>query len=105
MMTPEEQAAALDHMHVASEHFYQASIRIGNHPFIEFTGLLNEYIKLCEQAHKEGIDFSDCNIHTGQALPVPDHSRAYMQEKLECIFGVSVQVSHHGNPDPTHPPS
>jgi len=40
----------LDAMAQASGAFYAAAIRIGNHPFIEFTGLMNEYIKICADA-------------------------------------------------------
>lgn len=89
----------LKRMQQASNAFYAAAIAIGNHPFIEFTGLMNEYIKICEDAHAMGIDFSNCNIHTGERLPVASYRQAYMQEKLECIFGCDVQVEPFpGNP-------
>lgn len=36
-------------MRAASDAFYLAAIRIGVHPFIEFTGLMNEWIKAAER--------------------------------------------------------
>lgn len=85
-MQEHERAFALQSMRMASNAFYAAAVRIGVHPFIEFTGLMNEYIKLCQMAHKAGIDFSECSAHSGQALPMPAYSIAYVNEKLECIF-------------------
>jgi hypothetical protein len=86
MMSHDERKIALEQMHAAARAFYLTAVQIGNHPFIEFTGLMNEYIKACEAAHARGIDFSDCNAHTGTPLPLAPHMRAYINEKLECIF-------------------
>ena len=47
-------------MQAASDAFYRSAVSIGNHPFIEFAGLMNEYITACRAAHTEGIDFTDC---------------------------------------------
>lgn len=95
MMTHNERVVALNRMRNVSEDFYMFAVRIGNHPFIEFTGLLNEYIKICQNAHDAGIDFSDCSGHTGAELPMKQHNIEYIQQKLECIFGgrISVGVS------------
>lgn len=94
MMTPEEREVALQQMRDASNAFYRSAICIGNHPFIEFTGLMNEYIKACEQAHRSGIDFSECNTHSGKHLPMPSYMVEYVNEKLECIYtGRSVMPS------------
>lgn len=68
--TPQERAVMLLGMRRTADAFYQQAVVIGNHPFIEFSGLLNEYIKLCEWAHADGIDFTQRN----------------MREKLDCIF-------------------
>ena len=73
-------------MRKASDAFYQQAVGIRCHPFIEFAGLMNEYIKLCEWTHADGVDFASCNGHSGQQLPMPDFSKAYIDEKLECIF-------------------
>lgn len=86
MMTPDERQTALTGMRLASAAFYRAAVQIGNHPFIEFAGLMNEYIKACEAAHKQGIDFSECNTHSGQNLPMAPFMVNYVNEKLECIF-------------------
>lgn len=85
-MTAEEREAALDQMKAVSKWFYASAIKIGNHPFIEFTGLLNEYIKICENAHRAGIDFSECNTHGETDLPMMPYEISYINEKLECIF-------------------
>ena len=73
-------------MSEAGSAFYAAAVRIGNHPFIEFTGLMNEYINACRAAHEAGIDFSDCSTHSGLDLPMKDYQIDYVNEKLECIF-------------------
>ena len=44
-------------MHEASSAFYVSAVKIGNHPFIEFCGLMNEYIKMCQNALDQAIDF------------------------------------------------
>lgn len=107
-MTPQEREKALTEMQSASDHFYREAIRIGNHPFIEFTGLINEYIKAARHAHEADIDFSQCNTHSGRHLPLEEFQVAYINEKLECIFtGRSFTdqslVGDHAdtNPEPT----
>lgn len=87
----EEREPMLAGMQEASNAFYYAAIRIGCHPFIEFAGLMNEYIKLCQQAHKAGIDFTNANAHSGNALPMEDYNAEYLAEKLECIYGPTLQ--------------
>ena len=86
MMNHEEQSTAIAQMREVSTSFYANAIRIGVHPFIEFCGLMNEYIKACEKAHASGVDFSECNAHSGQHLPMESYMVAYVNEKLECIF-------------------
>lgn len=66
--------------------FYHAAIHVHNHPFIEFNGLMTEYIKCCETALAEGVDFTLCNVHTGKQLPMFEHQVRYTNEKLECIY-------------------
>lgn len=88
----EERAPMLPKMHAASDAFYRAATQIGCHPFIEFTGVMNEYIKLCEQAHAAGIDFTNANVHSGQALPMGPHNAAYLAEKLGCILGPTLHT-------------
>lgn len=88
--TKEEREQILSKMHEASNTFYGMAVRTGDHPFIEFTGLINEYIKLCEAAHANGMDFTQANIHSGQGLPIQDHNVSYLGEKLGCIYGPSL---------------
>jgi hypothetical protein len=83
----DERALMLKQMRLASDVFYLHATRIGCHPFIEFTGLLNEYIKICEVAQDKDIDFTQSNAHTGRALPIEKHHVAYLGEKLGCIYG------------------
>jgi hypothetical protein len=82
----EERIAMLTAMKRASDQFYQEARSIGCHPFIEFTGLMNEYIKACQRAHENGIDFTQCSTHSGQDLPMAPYQVDYVNEKLECIF-------------------
>jgi len=86
MMTSQEREVALARMQRASDAFYRDAVKIGNHPFIEFTGLMNEYIKACRAAHDQGLDFSDFNAHSGKMLPLHPVMSDYINEKLECIF-------------------
>ena len=81
-----ERAVLLRSMRDAAKVFYRMAVQTNCHPFIEFTGLMNEYIKCCEEAHKDGVDFASCNKHAGQTLPMKPHSVDYVNEKLECIF-------------------
>lgn len=89
----QELEQTLQKMRYASNNFYYAAINTGNHAFIEFTGLINEYIKVCERCLNHGTDFTKINIHTGEILPVPDTSIHYIEEKLTCIFQGSVQFN------------
>jgi hypothetical protein len=85
-MDVNERLVALDRMQDASDAFYRSAVSIGNHPFIEFAGLMNEYITACRAAHRDGIDFTQCNVHNGQTLPLHPVMSDYINEKLECIF-------------------
>lgn len=88
-MNAEEREQAIARMQKASDAFYKDAVFIGNHPFIEFAGLMNEYITACRAAHKEGIDFTQCNRHNGLTLPLHPVMSDYINEKLECIFSGS----------------
>lgn len=78
-------------MKAASAVFYSTAQQIGNHAFIEFTGLMNEYINVCSDALAEGEDFTTFNIHSGKSM-IKSYQREYMQEKIECIFGVPLEI-------------
>jgi len=88
--TVEQREAMLAKMQRASDAFYFAAVRIGCHPFIEFCGLMNEYIKLCHEAHEQGIDFTQLHVHSGRPLPMKPHHGDYIGEKLGCIFGAAL---------------
>lgn len=80
----EELQEILKQMRMASAQFYVAAVRCGNHAFIEFTGLMNEYITVCEELQG---DFTQANVHGDTHLPFQEYHIAYIREKLECIFG------------------
>jgi hypothetical protein len=86
LTSTERRSIMLADMEAAAARFYAAAARIGNHPFVEFAGLMNEYIKICRHAHEAGIDFTQCNGHSGNHLPMVAFEIDYINEKLECIF-------------------
>ena len=92
--TPEERVETLKQMHDITNKFYSmvflANMGSKAHAFVEFTGLMNEYLTICEAAHAQGIDFGQANTHSGAALPVKPHNAAYLAEKLNCIYGPSL---------------
>jgi plasmid replication initiation protein len=85
-MNHAERELALQRMGEAISRFYSSAVQIGNHPFIEFAGVMTAYKKTCERAHEAGIDFSECNRHAGRPLPMEGFEVAYLSEKLDCIF-------------------
>jgi hypothetical protein len=85
-MNFQQRECALAEMRLLASAFYARAAKIGVHPFIEFSGLMNEYIKACEGAHEKGVDFTDCNAHTGKQLPMESFMVDYVNQKLECIF-------------------
>ena len=89
--TPEEREEMLRKMKAASNIFYGLATQTGCHTFIEFTGLMNEFIQICEKAHAQDIDFPFANAHTGQALPMEPYNLAYLGEKLTCIYGPALR--------------
>lgn len=86
MLSPEERKIVLKQMEATVDDFYRQAIGIHNHPFIEFTGIMQAYIKTCRRDHEAGIDFTDCNRHTGNPLPMESFEISYLNEKLNCIF-------------------
>ena len=80
-------------MHAVSSRFYPAAASTGCHAFVEFTGLMNEFIKICEQSLAAEVDFATSNTHSGKSLVVHPYNAAYIVEKLDCIFGPSIKSS------------
>jgi hypothetical protein len=85
--TKDELKVMIEKMESISSAFYSHAVRVGCHPFIEFTGFMNEYIKLCHNALAENVDFAMASVHSGGALPIKDYEADYIGEKFECIFG------------------
>ena len=71
--------------------FYNLAVQCGNHAFIEFCGLMNEYINMCQETLNTGVDFTMCNIHTGQGLVIEEYQADYLGEKFSCIFAGSLK--------------
>lgn len=92
-MTPAERDVALKRMDETIQRFYSSAIQIGNHPFIEFAGVMMAYLKTCQRAHDAGIDFTECNRHAGNPLPMEGFEVAYLNEKLDCIFDGRITTS------------
>ena len=76
----------LQDMEELANGYYWKACKIGNHGFIEITGLMNEYIKICYRALANDMDFTLLSGHTGEPLPVLAHEVNYINEKLECVF-------------------
>lgn len=76
-------------MNAVSDKFYAGAVHTRCHPFIEFCGLMKEYISVCQGAAAQDIDFSQASQHTGVALPIKTFHANYIGEKLGCIYGPS----------------
>ncbi|MEG4396485.1 hypothetical protein [Microcoleus sp. BROC3] len=84
--TPEE---ILEAMKIASHNYYREAVCTNCHTFIEFIGLINEYIKICERNFKQrGVDFTTTSAHCpGEPrLQIEEWELEYINEKLRCIF-------------------
>ncbi|MEG4066247.1 hypothetical protein QUA42_02645 [Microcoleus sp. Pol11C2] len=89
-MTPEE---SLEKMQAASDRFYNDAVRTNCHTFIEFTGLLNEFIKVCRENLAQGRDFTQISAHSSEEpLKIKEHQIQYMNEKLHCIFQGAIMM-------------
>lgn len=86
MLNHQEREVALKQMDNLVDAFYANAIHIHNHAFIEFAGLMRAYVNSCQVAHDQGIDFSECNRHSGTPLPMESFEISYLNEKLNCIF-------------------
>lgn len=62
------------------------------HAFVEWCGVMSEHLNIVEGLLKKGIDATNMNVHSGQALPIPDHQLNYLAEKMECIFDGLIEV-------------
>ena len=82
-LTPEE---SLERMEAAADQFYMLAATTNCHAFLEFTGLLREYCKICRENLARGIDFRELNGHTSQRMELHSCNIDYFNEKLNCIF-------------------
>jgi hypothetical protein len=85
--SPEERVVMLQKMEALTNLYYANATKAGCHAFIEFTGLMTEFLKVCADAHKMGQDFPFANTHSGTPLPFKPYNLAYLAEKLNCIYG------------------
>ncbi len=83
---------SLARMWAAADQFYTAAANTDCHAFIEFTGLLREYCKICENNLKRGVDFREFNGHRSQQMKLQPYEINYFNEKLNCIFQGLVKV-------------
>jgi hypothetical protein len=86
------QVGMLDHMSRIANEFYAKAVTVGVHSFIEFTGLLHEYTTICRNTLEHGADFQQANTHSGMPLKLAEHHIAYTIEKLECIYGPTLEA-------------
>lgn len=92
--TVEEAKVALAKMTAASSNFYAAATNTHCHAFIEFTGLMNEYIKICDRMTDEGdTSWMMANTHSGAPLKMEKYELDYLAEKLECIYGPTMEAT------------
>lgn len=87
MYNKEERAKQVKAMREVALAFYPQAANTHVHAFIEFCGLMQKFIDICENTSKKGRDFNESNTHTGDALVVAEHDVAYLAEKFDCIFG------------------
>ncbi len=64
--------------------YYPAGVQTGIHSMIEWCGVMTEYVKMLEEAHKAGIDPREVDKHHSQAVTVPEFMMSYFGEKLGC---------------------
>lgn len=71
----------LEQMEAYAQLFYRSAQAVGHHQWLEMTGIMREYLKLCRAELEAGRDFRT------QPIDPPLHSVAYILEKLDCMFG------------------
>jgi hypothetical protein len=91
MVPPEKRELMLKQMEQLTEAFYWRAFQIGCHPFIEFCGVMTEYLKVAQAAHEAGIDFTNTTAHSGFPLPIQPYNAKYLGDKIGCIYGPALQ--------------
>ena len=87
--TPEE---TLLRMQAIVNQFYREAVCANCHPFLEFAGLMEEYLKICRYNLERGTDFRNCHEHSGIQLQFESWHVNYLNEKLGCIFNGALEV-------------
>ena len=87
--TPEESLLAMQGIVNA---FYRAAVFTNCHAFLEFAGIMEEFLKVCRHNLERGIDFRDCHEHSGIELHLEPWHLNYINQKLRCIFGGRLSV-------------
>jgi len=93
-LTPEE---SLERMEAAADQFYMLATATDCHAYIEFTGLLREYCKVCRENLARGIDFRELNGPRSQRMVLQSHQIDCFNEKLNFIFQGLLRVEGVGN--------
>jgi hypothetical protein len=75
---------ALDKMQQAAHDFYIAAVKTNKTQFVEFSGLLTEYVQLLRRQFMEGKDI------LAEDSPLDTPSAMKFGEKLNAIFGESL---------------
>jgi hypothetical protein len=75
-----------------ADDFYIRAAATDCHAYLEFTGLLREYCKVCEENLARGIDFRELNGHRSQRMELQPYQIDYFNEKLNCIFQGLLEV-------------
>lgn len=78
----------LKRMQAVADSYYVLAQSAGHHQFIEFTGFLNEYIKICKMALEKGRDFENNEVE------IERYHADYIGDKLGCIFGGQISVEY-----------
>ena len=90
---------SLAKMWEAADHFYILAAATDCHAYIEFTGLLREYCKVCEENLARSIDFRELNGHRSQRMELQPYQIDYFNEKLNCIFQGLLEVKGASDDD------
>jgi len=62
------------------------------HAFLEWCGVMNEHLNICEDMIRSGVPAFEMNRHTGNTPDIPGYRLTYMAEKMECIFDGLLEI-------------
>jgi hypothetical protein len=89
----EELAEMVRKMRRVADGVYGPLAATGCHPFVEFCGLMQKYVDVCEACVEDEVQFPHATRHSGGVLPVETHDLEYLAEKLGCIFGPLIEAN------------